>query len=415
MNDSKAEACIDTVISTEKVEQADIVVGLFSYNSGDLIKLPLTKSYEGLTQTYPNLKGTIVCCDASSQDNTKEVFLSSLSPVPKVYLSTPPGDNSKLHCLFNLMHFAKSLKAKVIVALDGDLASVKRTWINRLSEPILSGNCSLTIPFYHSLKFDTPVTNLLAYPLFRALFGRRIRQPFDTDRAFSGELNESFLAFNRWPAAGTYQAAEMTMDLLAVAKGARICQSFMAAPRMNWQNRPLDLSTGIFFQQVTGSIFDLMEKFPELWLKCTRSRPTAVTGTDLNPTAISPRLISKPELFLTQIKTIVQATADLWSELFNQKFDSFFQSLAGSAEPLSVHTRQWAQLIYESTLIYHKIGQEQRKGLLEALTAVFYARLLTWLREGSTLTMSQMEAQTEEEARTFEAEKQILVNGWNGN
>ncbi|MDR1487698.1 MAG: hypothetical protein LBT62_06905 [Deltaproteobacteria bacterium] len=375
--------------------------------------MPLVKSYEGLTQTYPNHKGLIVCCDANSSDDTKDVFLNSPSPIPRVYLSTPPGDNLKIHCLFNLLHFAKRLKAKAIVALDGDLASVKRTWIGRLAEPILSGNASLTVPFYHALKFDTPVTNLLAYPLFRALFGRRLRFPFDTDRAFSWELNDLFLSYDRWPESENYQAAEMTMNLLAIANKARICQSFMATPRVNWQNRPVDPSMCAFFQHITGTFFDFVEAYPELWLKHNRSRPTTVTGTNLVPVTISPRNISPPEIFLNEIKTITRQTSASWEKIFENKNDSLFQEIAtASASDISVNTQHWSQIVYESALAYRRLDTTQRKTLLAGLTAVFLGRLLTWLREGKNLTNSQLEAQTEEEARIFEVEKKILVDQW---
>ena len=53
-------------------------------------------------------------------------------------------------------------------------------------------------PLYHRHKFDGTITNGIVYPLTRALYGRRIRQPIGGDFGFSGELARVYLAKPVW-------------------------------------------------------------------------------------------------------------------------------------------------------------------------------------------------------------------------
>ncbi|MDR1677921.1 MAG: hypothetical protein LBS44_05970, partial [Deltaproteobacteria bacterium] len=266
MTYARAEALIQSEIFTDTIDRVDLLVGIVSNKRTSDVQIPLVKAYEGLKQTYPELVSAIAFCDSSHKTVLRESFLSAPCPIPRIYQATEMGHERKINSLFNLMHLAKRLQAKVVVALDGDLTSVKRTWIGRLADPILSGTADYTAPFYHSLKYDTPVTNIFGYPLFRALFGRRLRQPFFADRAFSRELNDYFLTNQKWPLDMPYAATEMTLAVLTINKKGRICQSFMATPRLSWQTSDLDIDTGVVFQEVAASLFTVAECFQDVWV-----------------------------------------------------------------------------------------------------------------------------------------------------
>jgi hypothetical protein len=411
----KAEALIESEIFTDPVDQVDLLVGIISDKWTQNVQVPLVKAYEGLTQTYPNLTSAIAFCDSSQKPELRESFLTAQCPVPRVYQATGLGNTNKINSLFNLMHLAKRIRPKVIIALDGDLTSVKRTWICRLAQPILSGSADYMAPFYHSLKYDIPVTNIFGYPLFRAIFGRRLRQPFFSDRAFSLELNDYFLSSQGWQPDLPYAATEMTMAIMAITKKARICQSFMGTPRLSWQNSTLDLSTGHDFRTTAKSLFSLVGVFEDVWTNCKRSRPTTITGTELAPSVITPRQIAPPEIFLNEIKNIVDKYGDLWHRLFDGRKDWVFQKITSEpVESLDITAEDWAHICYKSIATYQKLDLGTANDFLKALTAVFYARLLTWLKSGFGLSLSQMESLTEEECSIFEAKRTVLLEGWPG-
>jgi hypothetical protein len=413
MTEARAEARVRREISDRPAPEADVVVGLLSEDDAQNISLPAVKASEGLCQAYPDLKGLIVASDCSPDEAAQETFLNTPTVAPKLYISTPPDGAGRLQAMFNVMHVAKRVNAKVTLLIDASLTSVKRTWIARLADPIVNGQSALTAPFYHSAKFDFPVNSLLAYPMFRALFGRRIRKPFNADRAFSGELNEAFLAYDRWPVDAPCQAAEMTMCLLASARGATICQSFMAAPRFGRVRPPLGVAAGLLFQDVARSLFDLTASRPDLWLQVVRSRPTAVTGTDIKPNAAPPREISPLEFFWRRIIELVDAHSAFWSETFQGRADHVYAQLKATPPPkLTMPAETWTRQIYQSALVWPALNDDGRRRLLEALTPLFYARLLGWFKAGANLTGPQLEALTEDDARLFESLKGEFVAAW---
>ena len=345
-----------STFSSGPVDRVDLLVGLMARGGDDRIELPLVKAYEGLTQTYPELGSVVAYCGSDSYAASRKTFQELPSPVPKIWLGTAEGDLDRRHSLVNLMALAKRLQAKVILSVDADLSTVKRTWIGRLAEPIVKGQASLVAPFYHSLKFDTPVTNLLAYPLFRALFGRRLRQPFRADRAFSAELNEIFLAHEGWPEDRPWPMTEMTAALVAIKHGARICQSFMANPRVGPTLPPLDPESGRLFVDVCGPLFELVESHPDMWLKVSRSRPTPVAGTDLTPPLTPPRAIAPPNVFLDRIRELTSLHAGFWSEAFRGARDRLWRTLAeADFRSLSVAPEEWADLVFDAALAHRRL------------------------------------------------------------
>jgi hypothetical protein len=377
------------------------------------VALPLTKSFEGLKQTYPGLAGVVAYCAPEDYAAPRKAFLDLPSPATKVFLGAPAGPGARVLSLLNLMAYAKRVEAKCVLTIDANLATVKRTWIGRLAEPVLSGQAALTAPFYHSLKFDTPVTTLFAYPLFRALFGRRLRQPFRCDRAFSAGLNELLLAHDGWRPDGPYAMAEMTTSLVAIANGAKICQAFMGNPRVGAVMPPLDPTAASLFIEAAGSLFELVSLYPDLWGRVARSRPTPVTGTDLAPPVIPSRTLASPNQFLESLRGVVARRSGFWSDVFGGAYDHVYRSLAyDDYKLLTVDCAEWANLVFDSALAWRRLDAAGRQALLEALSAVFLGRLLAWIRDAAGLTLAQVEARGEEEARVFETAKSRLAAGW---
>ena len=78
--------------------------------------------------------------------------------------------------------------AQALVVVDSDLRSITPEWIELLAGPILKGGFDYVTPLYARHKYDGTITNTVTYPLTRALYGRRIRQPIGGDFGVSGDL-----------------------------------------------------------------------------------------------------------------------------------------------------------------------------------------------------------------------------------
>jgi GT2 family glycosyltransferase len=78
-----------------RLEDADIIVGIPSYNEADTISHPTNIASTGLLRYFPDKKSVIINVDNNSPDNTKEVFMNTPTEVPKIYISTPDGVKGK--------------------------------------------------------------------------------------------------------------------------------------------------------------------------------------------------------------------------------------------------------------------------------------------------------------------------------
>ena len=70
-------------------------------------------------------------------------------------------------------------------------------WIELLAGPILKGGYDFVAPLYARYKYDGTITNTVTYPLTRALYGLRIRQPIGGDFGVCGDLVRHYLDAGR--------------------------------------------------------------------------------------------------------------------------------------------------------------------------------------------------------------------------
>ena len=181
------------VDNPSNVRRADIVVGIPSLNEADNISIPTDAVSRGLQEYFPNLESVILNVDNHSTDGTREAFLATPTAVPKVYVSTPEGVRGKGNNLRNVFRATVELGAKTAIVVDADLKTITPSWVRYLGEPILDG-FDYVSPLYVRHKYDGTITNHIAYPLMRSLFGLRVRQPIGGDFGFSRKLARALRA-----------------------------------------------------------------------------------------------------------------------------------------------------------------------------------------------------------------------------
>ena len=185
------------VANPNHVTDAEVIVGIPSYNEADNIAFPTDVASRGLKMHFAGKKSVIINVDNHSSDGTKDVFLETPTEVPKIYISTAKGVKGKGNNFHNLFEAAVELNAKAIIVVDADLKSITPEWIRYLGEPLM-GRFDYVAPIYARHKYDGSITNHIAYPLLRSLFGLRVRQPIGGDFGFSGMLARAFLSEKLW-------------------------------------------------------------------------------------------------------------------------------------------------------------------------------------------------------------------------
>ena len=152
----------------DKVEQAELVVGLPSHNDAENIAHSTAEAAKGLVNHFGDKNAVVINCDSHSEDGTKEAFFQTPTEIPKIYLSTPAGMVGRGYNLRNLIARAVELKSEAVIVVNADLKSVTPLWIKNLGEPIFAG-FGFVAPLYVRHKYDGAMANGIVYPLTRAL------------------------------------------------------------------------------------------------------------------------------------------------------------------------------------------------------------------------------------------------------
>ena len=114
---------------------------------------------------------------------------------------------------------------QALVVVDSDLRSIVPEWIELLAGPILKGGYDFVAPLYARYKYDGTITNTVTYPLTRALYGHRIRQPIGGDFGVSGDLVRHYLTLDDWTDDVSKFGIDIWMTTSALAGGFAVCQT----------------------------------------------------------------------------------------------------------------------------------------------------------------------------------------------
>ena len=344
----------ESEVNPDNITKADLVVSIPSYNEADSIAFPTQQAGIGIKKYFSDKQAVIINCDNNSPDNTKQAFLETETNVPKIYISTPPEVKGKGNNFINLFKKVVELQAKAIVVVDADLKSITPEWIKHLGEPLFNG-FSYIAPLYIRHKYDGTITNGIAYPLSRALYGRRVRQPIGGDFGFSGKLAKAYLESDVWDDATANFGIDIWMTTLAFNQRVQVCQSFMGRPKIH---RPKDpaASLGPMFREVVGTIFSLMKSFDSSWLKVKYSKPTAIYGFGLGETEAPPKVDVDTDKLINNFHEGFIQYDEIWRKVLSRDvFMKLYEIKEMTKDVFAFPTDLWARVLYDWAVAYKRI------------------------------------------------------------
>ncbi len=399
-------------VNPDRIEKADLVVSIPSYNEEDSIAFPAIQASLGIKKYFSGKSAVIINCDNNSPDNTREAFLNTETEVAKIYISTPPGVRGKGNNFKNLFKKVVELQAKAIVVVDADLKSITPEWIRHLGEPLFNG-FSYVAPLYVRHKYDGTITNGIAYPLSRALYGRRVRQPIGGDFGFNGKLARVYLESEVWDEATANFGIDIWMTTLAFNQSVRVCQSFMGRPKIH---RPKDpaASLGPMFRQVVGTIFALMRNFESTWMKAKYSKPTSIYGFGLGEVEEPPKVDVNTDKLIQNFHGGFEQYGETWKSVMTADVYQKLLEIKGMHKDIfAFPTDLWARVLYDWAIAYRD-NRIDRDCLMEALIPLYFGKTLSFVRKTEKMTIQQAEEAIEEDCMTFEMTKPYLIRKWNG-
>jgi glucosylglycerate synthase len=424
-----------------RLGSADIMVGIPSFKNAATIGYVTRAAQAGLVQYFPDLRPVLVNADAGSSDGTQRVVVETEPPdyVERILLVRPrnrlqrisltypeiDGVGGKGAALRTIFQIADALGVQALVVVDSDLRSIIPEWIELLAGPIQKGGFDYVAPLYSRYKYDGTITNTVTYPLTRALYGLKIRQPIGGDFGVSGDLVKHYLKQGDWDADTSKFGVDIWMTTKAITGGFAVCQTRLGAKVHDPKDPGADL--GPMFSQVVSTILRLTEVHADRWLEVEGAHDVPVYGFEriLDP----PPLEVDVERLLQEFAKGRMNVGEEWQQALAPENYAVVQRLSEeAADAVDNATRAdkeatietsgftfpdelWARVIYDMALA-HRDRVLPLDRLIGSLIPLYFGRVASLVLETRELTTDQAEAFVERQARAFQLSKPYLVQRW---
>ncbi len=393
----------------ERMGSADVLVGIPSFRNADTIAHVVRQAGLGLVEYFPGMRHVLVNSDGGSTDNTRDVVLATPVP-PQVHKIVTPyrgiaGKGSAFHTIFEI---AAMLDVKLCIVVDSDLRSITPEWMKHLGYPVLKERFDFVTPHYLRYKYDGTITNSIAYPLTRALYGSRIRQPIGGDFGFSGDLAKVYSRRDVWETDIARFGIDIWMTTLAMNEGFEICQACMGLKLHNNKDPGSDL--GAMFHQVCGTMFELMKYYESNWMEARGSVPAPVLGEECK---------DEPEVAEVSVENLIdhfrkgfEELHGLWSMILRKEnYREVERACRLEDDEFEFTGGLWVRVVYDFAIAYN-FGPIKRGTVVDALTPLYCARTAYFVIRTREMTSFEAEIEVERTAETFEALKDYLRYHW---
>jgi len=437
----------------ERLERADIMVGIPSFKNATTIGYVVRAAQAGLVQYFPDLRPVVVNSDAGSPDGTQRVVVETEPPeyVERILLVRPTnklsrvsltypevaGTGGKGAALWTIFEIAAALEVQALVVVDSDLRSIAPEWIELLAGPILKGGYDFVAPLYARHKHDGTITNNVTYPLTRALYGLRIRQPIGGDFGVSGDLVRHYLSAGDWTPEVSKFGIDIWMTTAAVTGGFAVCQTRLGAKVHDPKDPGADL--GPMFRQVVTTILRLAVRNADRW--------TLVKGSHDIPAYGFERLADPPPLEVNVLRLLSEFHAasltmePTWRAMLTREAADAVLGLAIEAGQTADHLRArleldtpgsstpttlamadaakdfafaddiWARVLYD-LIVVARAEPDRVDAFVASLVPIYFGRVASFVIENRDLTTERSEEHIERQAREFERLKPYLLERW---
>lgn len=410
----------DFVRQLINVGEIDVLVGLPTHNNAKTIGSVVAAIQGGILKCFSRDRAAIINADAGSKDGTPELVVSAsiddarqrdfnrvalrtLHSISTQYAS----EIARGTALRTILAAGDLLRARATAVMSPESTNVRPEWLRSLLWPVSTEDFDLVLPTYARHKSDGILITNFLYPLTRALYGLRIREPYASEFAFSSRMGCRFLAETPWNDEDVRLGCEVRFTLAAIAGGFRIGQSFLGA-KGHLERQAADLVPAL--RQTIGVLFGSMESNFSLWSTKAGSQPIPTIGVEPQFILDAPAVNQKRllEMFCSGVAQL----------------ESVFQSILSPAtlaelratarlgeEDFHYSGELWVKTVYEFAAAHHK-AVINRDHIIQALAPLFRGRALTFLLENREASASDIEANVEDLCVEFERQKPYLLEMW---
>jgi hypothetical protein len=422
---SEAELAEETLLTDDflrqlmNVGEVDILVGLPTHNNAKTIEPVIRAIQAGILKCFPRERAVIINADGGSQDGTPELVigasiddvrsaakvyaLRTLHSISTRYARTPQHGTA----LRTILAAADLLRARACVVVSPESTTIEPDWLQRLVGPVYNDNFDLVSPIYRRQKFEGVLMRNLLYPMTRAIYGYRIREPYASEFALSGRLATEFLAKEIWHDERGKIGAEICLTITAITGKYRVCQSFLGT-----KAQP-DRSSGDLvatMRRTVGALFALLDSDVPFWSAIAGSQAVPTLGAQSEVMLEAARVNRKHlrEMFATGVAHL----EPVFRSILSASTLSELQRIAAlEVSEFNYPADLWARTVFEFAASYHK-SVISRDHIVQALVPLYRGRTLSFLLENRDVSGEDLEKNVESLCGEFERLKPHLLEIW---
>lgn len=401
------------------IGEVDIVVGLSTHNHAKTIGPVIGAIQAGILKCFQRERVAIINADGGSQDGTTELVehasIGDLWQGSKVYALRTLHSISVRYAripdpvlaLQTILAAADLLRAKVCVLISPDSTTIEPDWLQHLARPAYYDNFDLVCPIYQRQKFEGALVRNLLYPMTRAIYGSRIREPYGSEFAISGRLATDFLGNDILSQDWGRMGPEISTTIFALSGKYRVCQAFLgtkpAPPRTTH-----DMVAAM--RRTVGALFASLDGNFAFWSTISGSQPVPTIGTQVEVPEESAR-INRKRLLELFASGVAQLEPVLNSILSPSVISELRRIAALGIAEFEYPAELWTKTVLEFAASYHK-STINRDHIIQALVPLYRGRSLTSLAENRDGSTEDIESREESLCADFERLKPYLLEIW---
>ncbi len=389
----------EVIDKCQKIKPIDIMVGVLCKNVEATVLNVLNVVNEGLYQYFPDYRLAIAVSKAFSTDNTDQA-IELFQPYSSIHtiVTNDITDGGKGAGVMTILEIAHATEAKCVVLLDGDLLSVKPTWIQTIANPVVYGRADLTVPYYIRDKNDGVITNNLVYPFTRAVYGIDVRQPIAGEFALSRNLYETLRNHPLFP---PDFGVDIFIVTTAAAEGMYVKEGLFSLKIHESTTHYLEPEKFLIpmFRKVTGSMFELAKYYENYWRnrgETWRSRYRRECFSK-RPIPVKISIDDMRKSFETEFITIKDGLKNYLPSDIIVSIENIVNNGTSFNEEI------WSKIVYHYAAAYKHLHDEGDKyQLLDSLKTLWLGRFVSYAEQVKDMDINEAEWIIQQQAEVFE-------------
>jgi hypothetical protein len=297
---------------------------------------------------------------------------------------------------------ARNAGARACAVIASDLSTVTADWPALLLSPIVDEQFDLIAPCYSRHPFEGMINRAILYPLTRALYGKRIRNPLGPDFGVSSAFLQRIagISLGRF-----HPVASLTVE--AVTNGMKIGQAHLGEhvyPQPDWT----DLSS--LLSQVLSPVFLDIERYAAHWQRTRGSETIPEFGKPMytDNGARGVEVAGLIDSFHLGARNLIE----VWSFILPPSSLLELRRLTRQdSSRFRMPDETWSRIVYDFALA-HRLRTMNRDQMLRAMTPIYLGWVASYALELDTATPDAVEHRLERLCIAYESTKSYFVSRW---